>query len=169
MDGGALSSATPRRPKSNSLAHDRLGGRLGALAPPQKMQSLTRSKMKLLLWASIKGWISLNLIKQPVAERPRERCAHNAGCYLCPRSRCVGALNDRNDPDVTKPRPSTSGHCIVVPSAAGFVRLRVSMETANAHAARRAAEEQEHLPPHLWRPPGYDEQDLPAFLKSVAD
>lgn len=43
------------------------------------------------------------------------------------------------------------------------------MEAANAHAALRAAKEQEHSPPHLWRPPGYDEQDLPAFLKSVAD
>lgn len=43
------------------------------------------------------------------------------------------------------------------------------METANAHAARRAAKEQEHIPPHLWEPPGYDEADVPAFLKSVAN
>lgn len=169
MDGSALSSATPRRPKSNSLAHDPRGGRIGALAPPQKTQPLTRSKMKLLPWASIKSWISLNLIKQPVAEMPREHCQHTAVCYVCPRGRCVGALNDRDDPDLTKPRPTTSGHCIVVPGAVGFVRLRVSVETANAHAARRAANEQEHIPPHRWEPPGYDEADLPAFLKSVAD
>ncbi len=121
------------------------------------------------MWIRVKLWVSLRLLRRPVSEMPRGQCQHNAGCYLCPQSRCVGALNDRDDPDLTKPRPSTSGHCIVMPGPNGVVRLRVSMETANAHAARQAAKAQEHLPPHLWSPPGYDEQDLPAFLKSVAD
>jgi hypothetical protein len=43
------------------------------------------------------------------------------------------------------------------------------METANAHAARRAAEEQAQIPPHLWKALGYDEEDVVALLKSIAD
>jgi hypothetical protein len=43
------------------------------------------------------------------------------------------------------------------------------MATANAHSARRAAEEQAQIPPHLWKPPGYDEKDVVALLKSIAD
>lgn len=118
----------------------------------------------------VKCWIARKVLKQPVRQQPRKNCEHHAaGCYLCPRSRCVGALNDRDDPDLTKPRPSTSGYCIVIRGAVGFVRLRVSMETANEHAARRAAKEQEHIPSHLWKSPGYDAEDLPAFLRSVAD
>lgn len=120
-------------------------------------------------WVSLKRWVSLNVFKHPVRQQPRNACEHHAGCYLCPRSRCVGALNDRDDPDLTKPRPSTLGHCIVIPGPHGVVRMRVSMETANSHAARRAAKEQEHIPPHLWRSPGYDEQDVPAFLRSITD
>lgn len=118
----------------------------------------------------MKSWVARKILKQPVRQQPRKACEHHAaGCYLCPRSRCVGALNDRHDPDLTKPRPSTSGHCIFLPGPHGVVRLRVSMETANAHAARRAAKEQAHVPSHLWESPGYDDEDLPAFLKSVAD
>lgn len=125
--------------------------------------------MTALITDWLKNWIFRRVDNQRVDHQPRLNCAYHAGCYLCPRSRCVGALNDGDDPDLTKPKPTTSGHCIVVPGAVGFVRLQVSMETANAHAARQAAKEQEHLPPHLWEPPGYDELELPAFLRSVAD
>jgi hypothetical protein len=130
---------------------------------------LASTGMNKTSWAKIKSWISLNVFKQPVREMPRERCAHSTGCYLCPRSRCVGSLNDRDDPDLTKPRPSSSGHCIHVHGENGLVILRVSMESANARAARRAAEEQAQIPPHLWKPPGYDEEDVVALLKSIAD
>lgn len=123
--------------------------------------------MKVLPWASIKSWISLNVLRQPVREMPRGRCAHSTGCYLCPRTRCVGMLNDRHEPDLTKPRPSTSGHCIYVNGEKGLIRLRVSMETANARRARQAAEERERTPLHLWKAPGYDEDDVAAAIKLI--
>jgi hypothetical protein len=113
-------------------------------------------------WAVLKGWILLKVFKQPVRDMPREQCAHHlTGCYLCPRSRCIGALNDRNDPDLTKPRSSTSGHCIYFSGPNGMVRLRVPMATANAHYARRAAEEHEETPSRFLKAAGYDEDDIP--------
>lgn len=112
--------------------------------------------------AVLKGWILLKVFKQPVRDMPRERCAHHlTGCYLCPQSRCVGALNDRNDPDLTKPRSSTSGHCIYFDGPNGMVRLRVPMETANAHYARRAAEAEDKTAPHVTGPSSSGEDRIP--------
>lgn len=116
-------------------------------------------------WAVLKGWILLKVFKQPVRDMPRELCVHNTECYMCPRSRCVGALNDRHDPDLTKPRSSTSGHCIYFSGPNGMMRLRVPMATANAHYARRAAEERDQTQQHLWEAPGYDEEAVAAAMR----
>lgn len=120
-------------------------------------------------WVRFRAWYSLTVLKRPVREMPRADCQHSFACYLCPRSRCVGSLNAPDDPDLTKPRSSSWGHCIFVQGKHGIVRFRVSIAEANKRRARAAADEQEHLPPHLWKPPGYDEGDVPAFLKSIAD
>jgi hypothetical protein len=109
-------------------------------------------------WTQMRSWFSLKVLKRPVREMPRERCVHNTGCHLCPRSRCKGELNDRDDPDLTKPRASTSGHCLYIHSANGVIRIRISTEAANARRARQAAEERERTPPRLWKAPGYDEE-----------
>lgn len=95
------------------------------------------------LWTRTKYWAALHLFKQPVRQQPRQACAHHAaGCYLCPREYCCGALNDRDDPDLTKPRPSSSGHCVYLGGANGGLGLRLSMTArgANDHYARQAAE-----------------------------
>jgi len=92
-------------------------------------------------WEKIRNWISLNVFKQPVRQQPRRVCEHHAaGCYLCPREHCSGALNDRGDPDRTKPRPSSSGHCVYLSGANGVLRLRMSARSANDYYTRRAAE-----------------------------
>jgi len=41
------------------------------------------------------------------------------------------------------------------------------METANAHYARRAAEGREQTPPHRWKAPGYDEEDVAAAIQLI--
>lgn len=79
----------------------------------------------------------MRVLKQPVREQPRQACEHHAaGCYLCPREHCSGALNDPDDPDLTKPRSSSSGHCVYLN---GGLRLRMSARGANDHYARQAA------------------------------
>jgi hypothetical protein len=89
---------------------------------------------------AIKSWFLLRVLKRPVLQQPRKACEHHAaGCYMCPREHCSGALNDRNDPDLTKPRWSTSGHCIY-PGGLGGMRFNVSLRGANDHYARQAAE-----------------------------
>ena len=85
---------------------------------------------------------------------------HNTKCHMCPRTRCVGALNDQHDPDLSKPRTSSSGHCLYLNGANGPIRIRVSTEAANSYYAQRSAEKREQTPPHLWTPPGYDEEEL---------
>lgn len=93
------------------------------------------------IFDSIKTWVTRNVFKQPVRQLPRQVCEHHAaGCYLCPREHCSGALNDRDDPDLTKPRPSSSGHCVYLNGANGVLRLRMSARGANDHYTRRAAE-----------------------------
>lgn len=75
---------------------------------------------------AIRRWISMRVLKQPVRQQPRKECEHHAaGCYLCPREHCSGALNDRDDPDLTKPRWSSSGHCIYLSGASGGLGLRL--------------------------------------------
>jgi hypothetical protein len=49
-------------------------------------------------------------------------------------------LNHRDDPDLTKPRPSSSGHCVYLSGANGGLRLRMSARGANDYYARQAAE-----------------------------
>ena len=77
----------------------------------------------------------------PIRQQPRSVCEHHAaGCYLCPRERCIGMLNDREDPDPEKPRPSTSGHCVYMPGENGGIGMRVNMtlQGANEHYKRSA-------------------------------
>lgn len=92
-------------------------------------------------WAAVRSWLAMRVVKQPVRQQPRKACEHHAtGCYLCPREYCSGALNDRDDSDLTKPRPSSSGHCVYLNGANGVLRLRMSARGANDHYTRRAAE-----------------------------
>lgn len=92
-------------------------------------------------WEALKAWFALSVLKQPVHQQPRKACEHHAtGCYLCPREYCCGALNDRDDPDLTKPRPSSSGRCVYLNGANGLLRLRMSPRGANDHYTRQAAE-----------------------------
>jgi hypothetical protein len=89
---------------------------------------------------AIRRWTSMRVLKQPVRQQPRRVCEHHAaGCYLCPREHCSGAWNDRDDPDLTKPKPSLSGHCVYRSGANGGLRLRMSARAANDHYARQAA------------------------------
>ncbi|MCU1617908.1 MAG: hypothetical protein JWO98_5448 [Frankiales bacterium] len=94
-------------------------------------------------WKSLNAWFVLRVLKRPVRQQPRKACEHHAaGCYLCPREYCSGALNDGDDPDLTKPRSSSSGHCVYLSGANGGLglRLRMSARGANDHYARQAAE-----------------------------
>jgi hypothetical protein len=94
------------------------------------------------LWTWAKYWVSLNLFKQPVRQQPRQACEHHtSGCYLCPREYCSGALNDCDDPDLTKPRPSSSGHCIYLNGANGVLRLRMTARGANDYYKQKALEQ----------------------------
>lgn len=80
----------------------------------------------------------------PMFQQPRAMCEHHAaGCYLCPREHCIGMLNDREDPDPEKPRPSTSGHCIYMQGVNGGIGLRVNMTLrgANEYYRRRAMDQ----------------------------
>lgn len=89
---------------------------------------------------SLKRWISMGVLKQPVRWMPRGDCEHHAvGCFLCPRTHCIGALNDMDDPDLTKPRTSASGQSVHVDGADGPIRLYMGKASANAHYARKAA------------------------------
>jgi hypothetical protein len=77
-------------------------------------------------------------------------------------------LNERDDPDLTKPRSSSSGHCIYIHGENGengVVRFRVPKEAANARLARQAADERARTPPHVWKAPGFDEDDLKVVAK----
>lgn len=77
----------------------------------------------------------------PMLQQPRAMCEHHAaGCYLCPREHCTGMLNDRDDPDSTKPRPSISGWCINTPSVNDGVGMRFNMALpdANEYYKKRA-------------------------------
>lgn len=104
--------------------------------PRRSGKEMTNSWMRV-----IRHWISMNVVKQPVRQQPRKACQHHAaGCYLCPREYCSGALNDRDDPDLTKPRPTSSGHCVYLNGANGGLRLRMSARGANDHYVRQAAE-----------------------------
>lgn len=68
---------------------------------------------------------------------------HAAGCYLCPREHCTGMLNDRENPDPEKPRPSTSGHCVYLPGVNGGIGIRVNitLQDANEYYKRRAMDQ----------------------------
>lgn len=77
----------------------------------------------------------------PMLQQPRAMCEHlAAGCYLCPREHCTGMLNDREDPDPEKPRPSTSGHCVYMQGGNGGIGMRVNMtlQGANEYYKKRA-------------------------------
>lgn len=88
---------------------------------------------------TIKSWFLLRVLKRPVRQQPRKACEHHAaGCYLCPREHCDGALNDPDDPDLTKPRSASFGHCIYIGGPDGGQRLRVSARSANDYYARQA-------------------------------
>jgi hypothetical protein len=92
-------------------------------------------------WESLNAWFVLRVLKQPVHQQPRHACEHHtAGCYLCPPEHCSGALNDPNDPDLTKPRSSSFGHCVYLGGPDGGMRLRMSARDANDHYARQAME-----------------------------
>lgn len=116
----------------------------------------------------IQRWFAVRNPPTAPASVPRERCEHRDVCHLCPRSMCSGQLNSPDDPDMTKPRSSSYGRCIVIQGSAGPLRLRVSAEGANEHAARRDAERQADIPVHLRKGPGYDIEDLdiPDFLRA---
>lgn len=90
---------------------------------------------------SLKRWISIRVFKQPVQWTPRSDCHHHAaGCYLCPRTHCIGELNDLHDADLTKPRTATSIRSVTMQTTIGSIRLVMSKGNANAHYARKAAE-----------------------------
>jgi len=80
----------------------------------------------------------------PIRQQLRSVCEHHAaGCYLCPREHCIGMLNDRDDPDLNKPRPFTLGHCVYMPGGNGGIGIRVNMtlQGANEYYRRRAVEQ----------------------------
>lgn len=80
----------------------------------------------------------------PMLQQPRAVCEHHAaGCYICPREHCNGMLNDRDDPDPTKPRPSISGQCIYTPGVNGGVGMRFNMalQDANEYYKKRAMDQ----------------------------
>lgn len=105
--------------------------------------TLTRFLEK-LRWRLTQWAIAQTQEGAPVRQQLRSMCEHHAaGCYLCPREHCIGMLNDREDPDPEKPRLSTSGHCVYMPSVNGGIGLRVNMtlQGANEYYRRRAMDQ----------------------------
>jgi hypothetical protein len=96
------------------------------------------------LWHCIVQAIMRGQEDPRVRQQPCAMCPHHAtGCYLCPRDYCSGMLNDRDDPDPTRPRPSSSGQCVYLPGTGSRISLRLNMthQSANAYYARRAMEQ----------------------------
>ena len=92
-------------------------------------------------WPSIKRWLSKLRKKRPPYSAPRELCEHHhLGCYICPETRCIGALNDQHDPDLMKPRLPSFGYCIHAGTGEEPIILRVSAKGANAHFTRLSVE-----------------------------
>jgi hypothetical protein len=52
-------------------------------------------------------------------------------------------LNDRDDPDLTKPRPFISGHCVYMSGIDASIGMRVNMnlQGANEYYKRRAMDQ----------------------------
>ena len=101
-----------------------------------RWKEMTNSRMQ-----AIRRWFLMHVLKQPVCQQPRKAYErHAAGCYLCPRRYCRGVLNDHDDLHQTKPRLSSSGHCVYLKGAHGVLRLLVSARGANDHYKRRSAE-----------------------------